>query len=618
MKLKKIILENFRGYKDRTYIEIEDFTAIIGRNDVGKSTLLEALDIFFENSKPDQGDGCINGDVTKVRIGCVFTNYPDSIVIDSTNPTSLASEYLLNSENQLEIHKLFNCSLSKPKCETIIAYANHPTNTSCSELLSMTNPKLKTLARELGVDLTTIDQTKNSELRNAIRLIVDNLQIELSEVSLNKEAGAKAWEGITKHLPIYALFKSDRPSSDQDSEAQDPMRAAIKIAVQEQQENLIALTEEVKLKVQEIADLTVQKLRDFSPDLANSLNPTVTTKSWDSLFNVSLADENDISVNKRGSGIRRLILLNFFRAKAEILARTNNAKIIYAIEEPETSQHPHNQKLLIETLQELVEDYGCQIIITTHTPMLVKSLPLSSVRYIKKVEGIPSIRVNDENSLNEIANELGVLPDHNVKCFFGVEGKHDIAFLKSISKIVNSNDNSVPNLEVAETNGHLIFIPLGGSNLELWVSRMNGLNKPLFYLMDRDTQPPEPAKYQNQFEAFLGEGHTAWITNKKELENYLHHSLITSLLPIYEGDGGNFEDVPQLLAKATHLSDTSPGRCSWEEVLDDSDKLKKKESSAKRRLNNEIVNSMTTDLLLETDPNGEVISWLRAIGAALI
>lgn len=46
MKIKSIIIENFRGYKDRQIIDLNDFTAFVGRNDAGKSTILEALDIF--------------------------------------------------------------------------------------------------------------------------------------------------------------------------------------------------------------------------------------------------------------------------------------------------------------------------------------------------------------------------------------------------------------------------------------------------------------------------------------------------------------------------------------------------------------------------------------------
>ena len=45
MLIDSIILENFRGYHSRQVIELSDLTAFVGKNDVGKFTILEALDI---------------------------------------------------------------------------------------------------------------------------------------------------------------------------------------------------------------------------------------------------------------------------------------------------------------------------------------------------------------------------------------------------------------------------------------------------------------------------------------------------------------------------------------------------------------------------------------------
>lgn len=56
MKLRAVILKNFRGYFPETRILVDDLTALIGKNDVGKSTILEALDIFFNQAKVEQGD----------------------------------------------------------------------------------------------------------------------------------------------------------------------------------------------------------------------------------------------------------------------------------------------------------------------------------------------------------------------------------------------------------------------------------------------------------------------------------------------------------------------------------------------------------------------------------
>lgn len=52
MRLKSVKLTHFRGYRATTVIPIDEaMTGIVGRNDYGKSTILEALAIFFERGK---------------------------------------------------------------------------------------------------------------------------------------------------------------------------------------------------------------------------------------------------------------------------------------------------------------------------------------------------------------------------------------------------------------------------------------------------------------------------------------------------------------------------------------------------------------------------------------
>ena len=47
MKLKTLRLKNFRGYYEETSIDFSHLTAFVGKNYMGKSSILEALDIFL-------------------------------------------------------------------------------------------------------------------------------------------------------------------------------------------------------------------------------------------------------------------------------------------------------------------------------------------------------------------------------------------------------------------------------------------------------------------------------------------------------------------------------------------------------------------------------------------
>lgn len=166
-------------------------------------------------------------------------------------------------------------------------------------------------------------------------------------------------------LPTFALFKADRESSDGDAEAKNPLQQAVKEAQAALQDQISALEQQIEASVLDVAERTLDKLREMAPELANELTPRFKEKpKWS--FNFTLDGENGIPINKRGSGVRRLILLNFFRAEAEKAVVGSQRNVIYAIEEPETSQHPNYQMMLMKALLELSNQPNRQIIVTTH------------------------------------------------------------------------------------------------------------------------------------------------------------------------------------------------------------------------------------------------------------
>ena len=395
------------------------------------------------------------------------------------------------------------------------------------------------------------------------------------------------------------------------------MKVAVKEAIQTEEEALNEIAQKVKAKVQEMADRTVDKLKEMNPELASQLTPRVSNKNWDTLFSVNLTGDEDIPINKRGSGTRRLVLLNFFRAKAEKDSEDRRAGLIYAVEEPETSQHPHNQIMLIKALEDLAEQPGCQVLLSTHTPVLARRFSQDTLRLITADNAHPTIHHGRANTtLRTIVQSLGVLPDHSVKVFFGVEGRNDINFLRIASEILCESGEDVPDLGQEEDSGRLIFVPLGGSNLDLWVSRLEGLNRPEFYLMDRDMRPPIQPKHHSVAQQLkTRESCTVWTTRRKELENYIHPEVIMREYPNYGGTGDAFEDVPILFAQAVH--EVSESNTAWADVAADPEKLAKKVSNAKRRLNSDFAKRMTPNLLSRIDTENEVRSWLRKIGTAL-
>jgi len=615
MKLLEVRLKNFRSYKDEIKIPIGDLTALIAKNDIGKSSVLDALDAFFNLDKLDAGDrtsGLNNSD--NIEITCVFGEIPDQLIVDTDNLISPSNEYLLNTDNFLEIKKVF--SGATPKCEEIFLNSVHPTAENFNDLFSLTVAQLRARANSLHVELDGVNETVKSSIRHAIWLSVSVDALAKQPVSL--EIKSKIWKPLQNVLPLYQLFKSDRPSSDQDAEAQDPIKFAIKEALKQKDAQLEIIGDYVKKQVEEVTKLTIDKIREMDPDLASQLNPKFSSFNWSKVFSVSLTGEDQIPLNKRGSGVRRLFLINFFRAKAEQLANKRDVQdVIFAIEEPETSQHPNNQILLLDALRELSLDPSNQVIFTTHNPILAGRIDRDSLYFIDKdQDGTRFILENNDDTLKKIKESLGIIANHNIKVFIGVEGPNDIEYLNRISSKLAVHDTSIRDLKEDEDNGFLVYIPMGGSTLELWTNRLEGLDIAEIHVLDRDDPPPASAKYQDAADRVnaRGEHSHSFITNRREMENYIHYEAINAEFELQLTMNYNeFDDVPTLVAQAVHAA--SDSTTAWVDITDKKRGLK--ESKAKKRLNRGAIDNMTVEQLSEVDPHGEVIGWLRTISGYL-
>jgi predicted ATP-dependent endonuclease of OLD family len=416
MKIKTIKIKNFRSYNDEVKIEFGDLTAFVGKNDIGKSTVLEVLDIFFNDGKgaikldkEDVNKQALANDDTETIFSVCFEELPTRIIIDSTNQTTLYDEYLLNTNNQLEIIKKY----SNGGKEKVFVKAHHPTNNTCKDLLLKKNTELQKIIKDNTI--TCSNQTINAVMRSAIwKHYNSDLQLADVEIDVTKGDTKSIWDKLQTYLPLYSLFQSDRKNSDGDNEVQDPLKEAVKQILNDAtlKTKFDEIATEVKSKLQDVATRTLAKIQEMNPEIANSLNPVIPATDslkWTDVFkSVSITGDENIPINKRGSGVKRLILLNFFRAEAERRKTEENIpSIIYAIEEPETSQHTEHQKKLIKAFLNLSNTANTQVIITTHSAALVKELEFQHLRLVKSVNTTKTIENVMPNrlpypSLNEV------------------------------------------------------------------------------------------------------------------------------------------------------------------------------------------------------------------------
>ena len=567
MKLVKLKLRNFRGYKNETIINIDSITALIGKNDAGKSTILEALEIFFNNKVVvcEKEDLSINADDNSIYISCIFNSLPDNVTIDASSVTDIGSENLLNDDGELEILKSFKCTSAKPKPITKII-CNHPGDEGYSDLLQLKQADLKKRAKELNVPSEDYDARSNVSIRRAI-LKYYRGEYKLSEIEVDKEDVKKIYSSLEQFLPVYALFQSDRNSSDSDKEVTDPMSIAVSQALSDLQSEIEKIKSEVKKKAIETAERTLLKLKEMDEELANSLIPEFKSEpKFDSLFKLSINSDNNISINKRGSGVRRLILLNFFRSEAErkLIENEKNKSIIYAFEEPETSQHPSHQKMLIDSFLKLSNRDNTQVLLTTHTPALGGMLPVSSLRFIDKQNGITTVCRGEGETLEKIVAALGVLPEPIsplTKAIILVEGKTDVIFLTHLCRRLKESGEIEKTFEEAG----ITILPTGGcDNLKTWVTTrtINKFGLPFGIFLDSDRlNSGMTTKNTEIVKTNKAKGILAFSTLKREAENYLHKDVFDVDVNIEDYNDVKKEVVDKLTEKLKEeLGDSYNGK----------------------------------------------------------
>ena len=625
MRLIKIKLKNFRCYQSETTFLIDNLVAIIGKNDIGKSTILEALDAFF-NDKVEQSDLANNADNSSIELTCFFENIPDQILLDTSVPTSPVEEGILNSENELQVKKVF--TFAAKKSVAIFLVANYPTDQRLSNLLSKKNTPLKNYAEELGVDLEGINKTKNPPIRRKIREFIggERALVEFKvDGNVDNEDNLKAiWSSLKKMLPVYSLFKVDKTLDDKDGDIQDPMKVAINeaLALPEIQNLLEQVEEKVKEASTAVADKTIEKLKDFDADISERLKSEFSKSPvYNKIFDLTLLNENNIPLNKRGSGIRRLVLLSFFQAQAETRKAEENAPaIIYAIEEPETSQHPNHQLMLIHSLIRLSMQPNVQVLFSTHSANLVREIHRKALRYISAVPdggvtidyGTNPDGSDNEEVIQKIINTLGILPNpaDRVKVLLYVEGNHDVSALKRYSHILNIHNPEIINLS---TSREVAYVITGGSALKHYIEQKHlaGLGKPEVHIYDRDV--PDYVAAVAGINAEANPQKVAFNTTKLELENYLHQDAISEayaangtadlLLPPID----DTQDVPLVVAEG--ITQLTGG--DWAAMPER--QQKEAASSKKKLLNTQAVERMTVERITERGGYDEIRGWLNTI-----
>lgn len=476
MKLKRITLENFKAYKSAK-IDFDDINIIVGRNDAGKSTVLHALDLFInQNLHSDASELFFKDEseesIKEAKLECCF-EVDNTVMVklgDEEIETAIQESNLLDRNSCFVLgYKITPQSLSGKgdkfsecyiRCENYDISSQEWSNGK-QILEQMKRSDLDKVLKKLNLAVESNgDGRENRAKREVLNQYLVSNGINKTEILLQiKDKSDKdRLSPVIARLPSFKLFSNDKANLTSDKEHSGIIDSEVKeIINKEMKDRLDEIKSEMLNKMREKIDgmsRVYGELFDFLGDdnfkIADGA-PSISFKSG------GIVDKKGLNIDNRGSGFRRLALLSL-----HLSSRDNHSNTIYGIEEPETSQNPHNQKGIIDAMMKLF-DLGAQIIITTHSPSMAKEFNSAKVEYavVENDGKKSSVKEFDsyEKMFEEIIKTLGILPLDIIgkKLIVFVEGDAEAILLKII------NENLIKDEEI-------VFISAGGKNMKLHIA----------------------------------------------------------------------------------------------------------------------------------------------------
>ncbi len=537
MRLHSMRVTNLGPFFGNHEVRFGNLPTIVGKNDTGKSHLLNALGIFFEEEslEPSAVNSSTSPD-DSVVIDISFASLPNEVELEKDVKTSLAEEMLVDSNGFLRIKKTYSQkNLKKP---TISIVANDFEDERFAGLALLTEAKLNDRLAECGLDVKKSGGgITNKSRRDKLRTVAKEMLIGTSERELVIELQENIYKRIAKLLPQLSLFRSDTRLGVGETGFQKEFRAIVEhvvadTAVKNVKEEFIRSINDA---LQNEIDKIFEHLKNHTDEIANL--QVVPDFSWEKAvqFDIVGRDTHGIeqSLERRGAGVRRLLMVSFFQYLAERDSESD-AGFVFAVEEPENCLHPSLQRDLVTSFGRLL-NRGCQVIVTSHSPVFAGASPIEDLALVTRVSGRAAITqggTRDTGELaSQIAEELGVEPSDQITgykaCVF-VEGWKDISILKTVASKLKDAGEIPSDFDQANVG----FLMCGGAdNLRHWINlrAIKRLNRHFGGVLDSDKTSDSESINQRKLNCQKeceADGGKVFILRKRAMENYIHDNAI--------------------------------------------------------------------------------------------
>lgn len=487
MKLVRIDIQNFRGISSAS-INLENFTTLIGSNNIGKSTILKAIKILVDTTNPTSEDWPFRIASNDEMI--ITGTFSDIQEVERSKPA--ISNLIHNGELNIRVRTKWdhdNECMGAPSYEAY--YSKELIDEYTTSITAARNiPWLYDIIRELDCN----NSKAYKEMQNDVIGLIKQRHPEkvTSELCWTSE-GINFKNSLQQALPhvlyIPACFKIEDDLKSQKGTPFGFLFSNRVYPVLQADSSFTQYTSSLdklhkKMKGELDGEL-IEGLQELMESITDSLNQVMDLKSKVKLslteidINAALMkaatlvieDKLETQLEYQGSGVQRALAYALLESNAlfEVTESQRSTLILY--EEPELYIHPHLMRLLRDSLREKSSVSACQVIVSTHSPFLIDIAENpSSLKLIKdNHEGKRTVHEIDDSifhidaEYNEREMLRAALDFHPTVCeaFFAkrvvvVEGDTEVAILRFASELcdkLNIKKNLIKDTTIVSAGG---------------------------------------------------------------------------------------------------------------------------------------------------------------------
>lgn len=441
MKIFQLKIRNYKGFNEEVVLNLyASRFALIGRNNSGKSTVLNAINLLLGSKDPR------------------YMTLSESDYFDTNEDVFI--ELTMVADDLKEIWDLPTTKKNKG----IFAGKFNKEKLSAQVVLTINQKLDNSISDKFSITFSGFPvHQKIADLRNALskNVIAPPIRDAKDELSASK------WTAYG------ALMKSILESSPRYDELNKHLA------------DLNNLIEEI-LNNEKEQILSSSQLITFIQDIKFQL--TKENKPSELLRNLELfVQENDkyFHINDTGTGTQSTIIIAIL--ELALKHKATKSKIL-CIEEPELYIHPQGIRFLAQLISKIVKETDCQVLVSTHSPIFISTLdPRSIIRIEKDKNGskIHQLPSNYEDVDNKIKRTLN---SENAEMFFSskvvlVEGETEQIIFNQLSTVLTFDNGN----EVNYFKNNCTVCSVGGKeNIGNYLNILKKYNIPTKAIVDND------------------------------------------------------------------------------------------------------------------------------------